>query len=359
MDSVTQAVLGAAVAEAGMGGKRLGRGAIIWGVLLGTLPDLDVLVFPWMDKISQLEWHRGPSHSLLVILLVSPLFGLLIHWWHRRQVSFVRASWTVFWIFLTHVLIDLFTVYGTLIWWPFNDQRVGTNNFFIIDPLFTLPLLIGVGIAFFASSPKVRSVANHAGLLLAVFYTCWSFAAKAVADEKMQAALRDQELEVSDFLSSPTPFNTVLWRGLAKTPEGLYVGYYSLLDGDQAVDFVPLAPVPEVPADWEGSRAMDRLAWFSDGFFSLEPKGRGFVFRDWRFGEIRDFTQPIGGSNQPEAIFSWYLEELPDGEFDLARRQPELARSSVLAILWRRIFDPGAFEILPTDDAEQAGEANN
>jgi len=59
VDSITQAALGAAVAEAGMGGRRLGNKAILWGVALGTLPDLDVVVYPWLDHIERLEWHRG------------------------------------------------------------------------------------------------------------------------------------------------------------------------------------------------------------------------------------------------------------------------------------------------------------
>ena len=58
MDSITQAVLGAAVAEAGMGGRRLGNKAILWGAALGTLPDLDIIAYPWLDQIQRLEWHR-------------------------------------------------------------------------------------------------------------------------------------------------------------------------------------------------------------------------------------------------------------------------------------------------------------
>ena len=42
MDSITQAALGAAVGE-GVLGRRIGNRAPIWGAVLGTLPDLDVV----------------------------------------------------------------------------------------------------------------------------------------------------------------------------------------------------------------------------------------------------------------------------------------------------------------------------
>ena len=58
MDSVTQAVLGAVVADLSLG-RQLDRRAIIWGLALGTLPDLDVLIAPWLSMTALLEWHRA------------------------------------------------------------------------------------------------------------------------------------------------------------------------------------------------------------------------------------------------------------------------------------------------------------
>ncbi|MEX1118936.1 MAG: metal-dependent hydrolase, partial [Terrimicrobiaceae bacterium] len=143
MDSLTQAVLGAAVAEAGMG-RQLGRRAIVWGLALGTLPDLDVLAHPLLDTIGELEWHRGISHSLFLITVISPFVGWLVSKLHRDAVRIARATSTVWLIFFTHVLIDVFTVYGTVVFAPFSEARIGFNNLFIIDPLFTMPLLVGV-----------------------------------------------------------------------------------------------------------------------------------------------------------------------------------------------------------------------
>ena len=51
MDSLTQAALGAAVGQA-VAGPRVGRRAAVWGALAGTIPDLDVVAYPFLDLAS-------------------------------------------------------------------------------------------------------------------------------------------------------------------------------------------------------------------------------------------------------------------------------------------------------------------
>ena len=64
MDSLTQIVLGAAVAEASLG-KKIGNRAMVWGAIAGTLPDLDVIANGFMSPVDALAFHRGPTHSAL------------------------------------------------------------------------------------------------------------------------------------------------------------------------------------------------------------------------------------------------------------------------------------------------------
>jgi hypothetical protein len=63
MDSLTQAVLGAAVGETVLG-KKVGNKAPLWGALAATLPDLDVVAYPFYDAVDRLGVHRGFSHSI-------------------------------------------------------------------------------------------------------------------------------------------------------------------------------------------------------------------------------------------------------------------------------------------------------
>lgn len=308
MDSITQAALGAAVAEAGLG-RRLGNKAILWGAVIGTLPDLDILAYPFMDSLDRLAWHRGISHSLLLSVLAAPLLGWVMHRLAPRDCSFQRGTIVAFLIWFTHVLIDCFTVYGTQIFEPFSNQRVGFDNFFIIDPLYTLPLLIGLGVAAFSKrDSRIRSRANWIGLLVGSLYVLWSFGAKAVVEGRLEEHLEQEGIVWQRYKTSPTPFNTWVWRALVEGENGYWIGYFPVVDGEPPkLEFLPANQ--ELLDPLRGSRVAERLIWFSEGYYLMEEAGDGaLTFSDLRFGER---PQADGSVRR---FFSWRLQ--PNGEAD-------------------------------------------
>lgn len=323
MDSITHAALGAAVSQAVLG-RQIGRRAALWGAVIGTLPDLDIIAFPWMDTLSRLEWHRGPSHALPFVLVVSPILGWIITLIHSGKVKIPRASLAAFLVLATHVLIDSFTVYGTLVLAPFSGFRAGLNNLFIIDPLFTLPLLLGLAIALAAKDgTRLRRIANSVGLALAMLYVAWSFWAKSAADSVFEKSLAERGIPAIRFTSSATPFNTILWRCLAETPDAFLVGYHSLLAPERPIKFLS---IPKKPAAEEmpHRRTLERLLWFSNGYLTIEPTSGGFLASDWRFSEF----QATPGA-RPAALFAWRIDK--DGtvtplraKFDASERLREI-----------------------------------
>ena len=74
MDSITQAVLGAAIGEA-VAGKKIGHKAAIIGAIVATLPDLDVLVYPFLDEFQKISFHRGFSHSIVFCVIAAFLIS--------------------------------------------------------------------------------------------------------------------------------------------------------------------------------------------------------------------------------------------------------------------------------------------
>jgi len=143
MDSLTQVALGSAVGYAVLGNK-VGRKAVLWGAILGTLPDLDVFL-PYGGSVEAFTYHRGFSHSFFVHLLISPLIVWLILKIHTGMQAYkTRWFWLVFLCLSTHALLDALTVYGTQLMWPLTEHPFAVSNMFIIDPLYTLPLLVGV-----------------------------------------------------------------------------------------------------------------------------------------------------------------------------------------------------------------------
>jgi len=196
---------------------------------------------------------------------------------------------------------------------PFSDFRAGWNNLFIIDPLFTAPLLLGVAIAWFAKShQRLRVWANTMGVVLASLYAVWSLGAKSVAESRMRENLNSAGIESRRFISTPTPFNTILWRGVAEREKDFVITYYSLLKPNEKPSFDFIPKKHETLAPIAGSRPARRLEWFSDGFFSVRKTDWGWVVSDWRFGEWRSVDGPLSETNPPVPIFSWLLES--DGD---------------------------------------------
>jgi len=146
MDSLTQLVLGSAVGEAVLG-KKIGRKASLYGAVLGTLPDLDVFIPA--NPVNSFVEHRSWSHSILVLFVVAALLALFFIRWHKKDqisqdISYGYWLFATYLILVTHPLLDWCTTYGTQLLWPLNNFPYGISNIFIIDPLYTLPLLVGV-----------------------------------------------------------------------------------------------------------------------------------------------------------------------------------------------------------------------
>ena len=145
MDSITQAVLGASI-QGAMLGRWQGRKALLYGAMLGTLPDLDVVI-DYGDAVADMTFHRGFSHSLFVLTGLA----LLLTWLVRRfrynpDYSSQRLFLTLWLVLITHPLLDSFTSYGTQLFWPLMPIPTAWSTIFIIDPMYTVPLILAVSL---------------------------------------------------------------------------------------------------------------------------------------------------------------------------------------------------------------------
>jgi membrane-bound metal-dependent hydrolase YbcI (DUF457 family) len=155
MDTITHGIAGALIGKALCSGenmfppKPMSRAQIItWALMLGAIfPDGDVLrdIFSH-NELLVITWHRSITHSLLML----PIFSLLlaaITSWLARKLSWESPSFAVLTGvyavgILSHILLDLVTSFGTMIWSPLNWSRPAWDLIFIVDFTFTGILLI-------------------------------------------------------------------------------------------------------------------------------------------------------------------------------------------------------------------------
>ena len=329
MDSLTQMALGAAVGEATLG-RRVGNRALVWGAVCGTLPDLDVLV-PLGDAVRDFTYHRSASHSMFVLAALTPLLVWLILKLHpdtRAQ----RRRWVllVYLVFFTHVLLDSHTVYGTQIFWPISTTPMTWSTLFIIDPAYTVPLLVGLGAALaLRRQGNAGHALNNWGLGLSCVYLAWSWGAKLYVDAVVQRNLELQEIQHTHVLTVPGPFNTLLWRVLVMDESGYYEGFFSLLDSDYQIRLQRYASEPELLANLTDHWPVQRLRWFTKGFYAVEALDGDVVMTDLRMGFEPDyvFRFKVGEIGNPHPLPA-PAEGLP-GLRDWSRLGPFLQR------IWR------------------------
>jgi inner membrane protein len=285
MDSLSQFALGAGVGVAVMGRRTRVWKAALWGGLWGTVPDLDALI-DHGDPIRNMTFHRGASHSLLYLTLLSPLLARLTARIHAEDAHW-RRWWLACWLALfTHPLLDTMTIYGTQLLQPFTAHPFGIGSVFIIDPLYTLPLLLGL-IATGLDRGSGRLRWNALGVVLSTAYLGWSMAAQSWTTRLAERELRAQGISFERVLATPTAFNTVLWRIVAMEPGGgaYHEGFHSLLDAPGPLRFDRFTSDRRLYEQLRGNWGLERIAWFSHGFFKVARDGDFATIADLRMGQ--------------------------------------------------------------------------
>lgn len=306
MDSLTQAVLGASISGA-MLGRFHGRKALLAGAVLGTLPDLDVLI-DYGDPLSGMINHRGFSHSLFVLTGVAVLLTAAWRRWKPTQeYSWGRLLLTLCLVLLTHPILDAFTSYGTQLWWPFRPTPASWSSIFIIDPFYTLPLLIGVLIATIAGIGRRSQRILIWMLGVSTAYLATSLTAKAVVEKRVSRLLEHGSLQASALFSTPEPFSILLWRVVAKTADDQYVEIISGLLDRAPPERITLPLNTNLAQDLPVFPPLSGLQWFTDDWLRYDEINGRLVVTDLRMGlgaghysfrfEIAQRTGP-GGSWQ-------------------------------------------------------------
>jgi inner membrane protein len=297
------------------------------GALAGTLPDLDAF-YNHGDPVSNMTYHRANSHALFWQTLASLPVALVAAKGLREMHQFGRWWLTVWLALITHALLDLTTVYGTQLLLPFTDTPFAIGSMFIIDPLYTLPLLIGIVLALRLSDVRGWRW-NMAGLVLSTAYLGWSMVAQHHVKSIAEESLRAQGHEVEHLLVTPAPLNTILWRVVAMTPQGYLEGFHSLFDRERTITFNSFPRGEKLYDTLRGNRHVDRIAWFTHGFFKMSERDGRAVITDLRMGQ------------EPYYSFNFIVAERQSPTFASVtprslREMPDIG--SAFGWLWRRIL---------------------
>ena len=274
MDPLTQGVIGAAFPQAVTRKPEI-FAAGLFGFIAGIAPDLDVLIQSDVDPLLYLEYHRQFTHSLFFV----PIGGLICAVIFRLLLGrFFDLTFKQIWLFSalgfgTHGLLDAFTSYGTMLLWPFSDARFSWKIVSIVDPLFTVPIVILLMVAVWKRRPRFAQI----GLLWAGLYFSLGFMQQQTAITMGYTLAEARGHTPIRIEAKPSFGNLLVWKTVYETSDAFYVDAVrasiaprtfpgaSIAKLDVARDF------PWLQTNTQQARDIERFRWFSDDYLARDP----------------------------------------------------------------------------------------
>ena len=294
MDPISQGTVGAAFAQSSANKKNILRIGII-GFLAGLAPDLDVLIRSSNDPILFLEYHRQFSHSIFFIPFGSLIVALLIFPLVKDSMSFKTVYAASFLGYATHGLLDACTSYGTQLFWPFSNERVTWNNISIVDPVFTVPIVILIGIAI-ATKKRIFS-------LFAIGWIAFYLSLGFVQYERALSAameLADSRGHNAERLTLKPSFgNLILWKSIYQHEETFYVDAIRTVQsstwclGESIRIFDYQYHLPDLDKESQQAKDIERFRWFSQDYLGYEKEKK--LVTDIRYSMIPNQIKPMWG----------------------------------------------------------------
>ena len=321
MDPISQGTIAAVMPQVAFPREKM-RAAALLGCLAGIAPDLDVFINSPTDPLLFLEYHRQFTHALVFIPVGAAIATLLLHWTVRRTLDLRESYLACLLGYATHGFLDACTSYGTQLFWPFTDYRVAWNNVSVVDPSFTVPLLVLVIVA----AVRRRRAYAVAGLVWALSY----LALGVVQNQRAEAAgvqLAASRGHDPQRLTAKAGFATLLvWKVVYEHDGRFYVDgirtgvAVSICPGSSVARLELSRDLPWLDRDTQQARDVERFRWFSDGYVALDPVVPNRVI-DMRYSLVPNEVDPLWGIDlDPEATSDRHVRFVTDRATGPAQR---------------------------------------
>jgi inner membrane protein len=296
LDLLTQGLLGGVLAQS-VANKEESRNAALTGFAAALLADADILISASDDSLLNLEFHRHFTHALIFIP-IGALFAALLLWpFLRKRLGLKKIYWYALLGYATSGLLDACTSYGTHLLWPFSDTRIAWSIIAIIDPIFSLFLLISLilGIKYCKPSPA------RIGLALAGTYLLLGLWQHQNALQSAVELAEQRGHKVQRFIVKPTMANLVLWRSIYQSGDRFYVdairvglGPVRIYTGESARKFKLELDLPKLEPESLLSGDIARFSKLANGYVIPDPD-RANVLIDIRYSMLPISITPMWG----------------------------------------------------------------
>jgi len=192
------------------------------GFFAAVFPDLD-FALRLIDTLTYLNWHQGPTHSLVML----PLWAWLLACLFSRFFS-GSYSWRQFYLptclgLAIHIAGDLITSYGLMLFAPFSTERYSLPLVFVIDPWFTLIIIAGLLTSWLNPNQKITAITALLGLSGYVLFL-WTLHTQAVGFARHHA----DAIPHTDISVLPQPLSPFHWQIIIRQGKNYHIALINL-----------------------------------------------------------------------------------------------------------------------------------
>lgn len=344
MDPLTHALSGALLARAAAPARLPLRWRIVAGFAAAAFPDID-LVLRLIDTLTYLNWHQGPTHSLVLL----PVWAGLLAWSFSR-LSRGRYNWRLFYQpaclgLAIHIVGDLITSYGLMLFAPFSTERYSLPLVFVIDPWFSLIIIAGLTASGYYPQRRIPAIT---ALLVLCGYVIFLFTLHQQAIAIAHRYAESQAIQPMHVAVLPQPLSPFHWKIIIHGHETYYIADIDLWRsaGKEQADAAGWL-FPRMTAAY---RPVMEKNWCIQQQFGNDPTRTVLLREAWlspAFTSFRAFAQfPVLDSVevQEQKFCAWF--------YDLRFKFPELPPSFRYGVCrkhgqadWQMVRQRGLFYI--------------
>ncbi|AKH38593.1 MULTISPECIES: metal-dependent hydrolase [Nitrosomonas] len=256
---------------------------LIAGMTAAAFPDMDV-VLRLIDTLIYLNWHQGPTHSLVML----PLWAfLLAHLFSK--VARGRYSWQLFLIpsglgIAIHITEDLMTSYGVMLLAPFSTERFSLPLAFVVDLWFSAIIILGLVMSYIF--PEKKSIAGSA-LICLTMYVIFLVSLHERARGIGLAYVQKMALPAAEIRVLPQPFSPFNWQ-IVVMQEEIYHILLVKLSSDFSAAFPDHGVLSEMLAVYQ---PLNSAKWQQVKRFGDIPADTMLVREAWHQPALADFRR--------------------------------------------------------------------
>ena len=286
--------------------------------LCSVLPDLDVLL-PG-SGLEYLRDHRGISHSLIGAVAGAGVITEIARRTGLKTESFGRIYTACLFGLLIHIIFDVVTTFGTLIFAPFSTHRASIDLLFIIDPYLDILLIGGL-----LAGWRIGRRGYRWGAALTCGYVALAILALGIGHAQMRTWAKEQGVHIDQIDVMPMPFSPLHRRGMIVSDDQVYWMPVSLFSGvsGNVVRYDDARSDDRLKSVWDMPGA-DIYAWFARVPVVQEVENHALLVQDLQFvirreglGWLGAYVAELAMQHRPQIFhrrnFSLLVERDADG----------------------------------------------